>query len=108
MKWSTVFVVAPVSASIAIRDGEPKLGAGVASVGAGITLSAMSFGAAVDVLVTPFTVTIAPCACANASAGVNVTPVPPAPAVPTVADRHRLGVRAGRVDRERVARRPCR
>ena len=55
MKWSTVFVVAPASASIAIRDGAPKLGAGVASVGPGMTLSAMSFGAAVEVLGTPFT-----------------------------------------------------
>ena len=84
MKWSTVFDSAPASASIGIRAGAPKVGAGVASVGAGITLSAMSFGAAVDVLATPFTVTIAPLACAKASAGVNVIPVPPAPAVPTV------------------------
>ena len=50
MKWSTVFEVAPASDSIAIRDGEPKFGAGVASVGAGITARAMSFGAAVEVL----------------------------------------------------------
>ena len=43
----------------------------------------MSFGAAVEVLGTPFTVTNAPLACAKASAGANVMPVPPEPDVPT-------------------------
>ena len=64
--------------------GVPNAGAGVASVGAGITLSAMSFGAAVEVLGIPFTVTKAPAAWAAVRAGVKVTPVPPAPAVPTL------------------------
>ena len=83
MKWSTVVVNAPVSASIGIRAGAPKAGAGEESVGAGIELSAMSLGAAVDVLGTPFAVTNVPVSCAAASAGVVVTPVPVAPAVPT-------------------------
>src|ERR1051326_1485286 len=84
MKGATGFVKAPAAASIGIRAGAPNDGVGAASVGAGITLSAMSFGAAVDVLKTPFTLTTAPCACAEARAGVNVMPVPAAPAVPTV------------------------
>src|ERR1051325_1557913 len=81
MKWSFVFDWPPLSASIGIRTGAPKLGFGFASVGAGITLSAMSLGSEDELLATLFFVTKAPLAFAYVSAGVNVAPVAPRHAV---------------------------
>src|ERR1051325_8913874 len=63
-KWWLVFDCPPVSASIGMRTGAPKLGAGPPSVGAGITLIAMSFGSEAELLATLFLVTKAPAACA--------------------------------------------
>src|ERR1051325_1173325 len=64
-----------------IRTGAPKLGFGFASVGAGMTLSAMSFGSEDELLATLFFVTKTPFAWAYLSAGVNVAPVAPLQAV---------------------------
>src|SRR5689334_10390490 len=74
MKWSFVFDWPPLSASIGIRTGPPKPGAGFASVGAGMTLIAMSLGSELRLLATLFFVTSAPAACAKASGGVIVAP----------------------------------
>src|SRR6266542_3679623 len=81
MKWSCVFEMPPLSGSIGMRTGAPKLGFGFPSVGAGIMLMAMSFGSDDELLATLFFVTKAPLACGYASAGVIVAPWPPLQAV---------------------------
>src|SRR4051794_6262802 len=85
MKWSFVFDCPPLSGSAGMRTGAPKLGVGFASVGAGITASAMSFGSDEELFATLFFVTNAPLAWGWASGGVKVAPLPALQAVlPTV------------------------